>query len=141
MAFNNGVGPLERLNSLINNSATMTENAGVNIIDPAHKAVMYDTDGNVVIATSGEAAIGVILSSSFDPIYQGRQVHFLIKNIGLISAGGAINKGDLITINATGQAVVAGDGDFIFGRAFTAATVADEAVQAQINQMGFMPAS
>ena len=137
MAIVNGAGPLERLNSFINNSATIVENAGITIAEPAHKAVMYDADGNVVIATSGDVAIGLILSSSLDPIFQGRQVHILIKYIGLVEAGGVINKGDLITINATGQAVAAASGDFFFGRAFTASTVAGEVIQAQINQMGY----
>jgi len=132
------IGPLERLTSFINNSATIVENAGVDIAAPAHKAVMYDTDGNVVIATNGEEAIGVILSSSLDPIQQGRQVHILIKYIGLLEAGGAIAKGDFVTINANGQGVKAQSGDFIFGRAFTAAETAGEAVQVQINQMGYM---
>jgi hypothetical protein len=138
MAFVNEAGPLERLNSFIDPSATRTEDAGVDIIDPAHKAVMYDGDGNVVIATNGESAIGIILSSSLDPIKQGRQVHFLLKYIGLISAGDEISKGDLVTINATGQAVPADSGDFIFGRAFTGCADAGEVIQVQINQMGYM---
>ena len=134
--FVNGRGPLERLNSFINSSSTIVEKAGVNIAAPAHKAVMYDTDGNVVIATSGDKAIGLILSSSLDPIEKERQVHIIIKDIGLVEAGGEINKGDLITINANGQAITAASGAFVFGRAFTTAAVAGEVIQAQINQMG-----
>ena len=133
-------GPLERLNSSINNSATIVENAGVNIPGPAHKAVMYDTNGNVVVATSGEVAIGTVLSSSLDPIVAGRQVHIAIKYIVLMEVGAAVAKGALITVNATGQAITAAAGSFIFGRAFEAATEAGQVIQVQINQMGFMPA-
>jgi len=132
------IGPLERLNSFINNSATIWEKAGEQIDAPAHKAVMYDANGNVVLAASGDKAIGVILSSTPDPIQQGAPVHILIKHIGLLEAGGASAKGDFVTINANGQGVAAESDDFIFGRAFTAATTAGEAVQVQINQMGYM---
>ena len=136
MPYGNDSGPLERLNSFINNSSTIVERAGANLADPAHKAVKYDGDGNVVLADGGEAAIGVILSSSPDPIPQGGQVHILVKNIGLLSAAGAIKKGDLVTINADGQGIVATSGSFIFGRAFTDAAAAGEVVQVQINPMG-----
>ena len=133
-------GNLERLNSFINNSATIVEKAGVDIAAPAHKAVMYDANGDVVIATSGENAIGLILSSSPDPISAGQQVHILIKYIGLVEAGAPIEKGAKITINASGQAIPADDDTFIFGRAFTDAEAAGQVIQAQINQMGFVPA-
>jgi hypothetical protein len=131
------IGPLERLNSFINASATIWEKAGEQIDAPAHKAVMYDPDGNVVLATSGDKAIGVILSSTLDPIQKGAPVNILIKYIGLLEAGGAIAKGDFVTINTSGQGVTAQSGDFIFGRAFTAPATAGEAVQIQINPMGY----
>ena len=133
-------GPLERLNSFINASSTIAEVAGAKIDAPAHKAVMYDANGDVVLATSGEDMIGAILSSSPDPIEIGQTVHILIKDIGLLSAGAAIAKGDLLTADSNGQVVPAEDGDFIIGRALTAASAKDEVVQAQINSMGFKPA-
>ena len=132
------IGPNERLNSFINASATIWEKAGVQIDAPAHLAVMYDTNGNVVPATSGDKAIGLILSSTLDPIFANAPVHILIKYIGLGTAAAVINKGDLLTVNASGQLQPAISGDFIFGRAFTAVTTPGEAVQVQINQMGYM---
>jgi hypothetical protein len=140
MAYADG-GKLERLNAFINNSATIKEYAGAKISAPAHLAVMYDGNGNVIPATSGDKAIGLILSDTLDPVEQGGEVNILIKYIGLGVAGAAIAKGDLLTVNATGQLAVADEGDFIFGRAFTAATAEGEAVQVQINQMGYMPVS
>lgn len=131
-------GNHEFLNAFINNSSTIVEKAGTEITAPAHKAAMYDDDGNVVLADSGDKAIGVILSDSPNPIKKGCQVNILIKYIGLLEAGGAIKKGDFITINANGQGVKAGDGDFIFGRAFTAVSTAGECVQVQINPMGYI---
>ena len=132
------VGPLESLNSFINASATIWETAGAQINEPANKAVMYDTNGNVVIATSGDVAIGTILASSLDPILQGAPVHILIKYIGLLVVSAPIAKGAFVTIDANGQAIPAASGNFIFGRAFTAATEAGQAIQIQINPMGVM---
>ena len=136
--YNPPDGALERLNSFINNSATIAETAGADIADPAHKAVMYDTDGNVVTATGGDKAIGLILSSSLDPIRKGEQTHILIQHIGLGTAGASIKKGDLLTVNSEGHLIPATGGTFIFGRAYTAVSAAGEAVQVQINQMGYM---
>jgi len=130
------VGPLERLTSFIHDSPTIYANAGVQIDSPAHKAVKFDANGNVVLANNGQDAIGLILSSTLDPIAQGAPVHILIKYIGLADAGGEIAAGDLVTINSTGQAVKAASGNFIFGRAFTSVGAAGEAVQVQINHMG-----
>lgn len=131
-------GKLERLNAFINNSATIKEYAGAEIADPAHKAVMYDTDGNVVVATSGDKAIGLVLSDTLDPVKKGGEVNVLIKYIGLGVAGAAIKKGDLLTVNGSGQLIPVTSGSFIFGRAFTAASATGEAVQVQINHMGYM---
>ena len=133
-------GPLERLNSSINNSPTIAAPAAVDIPGPAHKAVMFDANGNVTIATSGDVAVGVVLSSTLDPIVAGRDTHILIKHIGLMEVGAAVPIGTLVTVNGDGQAVPAAAGDFIFGRAFETATDAGQVIQVQINQMGYVPA-
>ena len=125
-------GPLERLNSFINESPTICEIAGAQIDAPAHKAVMYDDDGNVVLATSGEKAIGILMSSCPDPITKGSRVTILISCIGLLEAGGEIKKGDRVTINSNGQGVAAKNDDHVFGRAFTASDAAGEVIQVQI---------
>ncbi len=99
---------------------------------------MYDTTGAVIFATSGDKAIGLVLSDTLDPVPKGRDVNILVKHIGLAEAGAAIAKGDLVTVNATGQVIPATSGSFIFGRAFTAAADAAELVHVQINPMGVM---
>jgi hypothetical protein len=126
----------EYLTAFINNSATITEKAGEDIPEPAHKAVMYDSNGDVVLATSGDKAIGVILSDTLNPVKQGRLVNVLIRHIGLLEAGGAIAKGDPVTVNASGQGVAAASGDFIFGWAYTATVEEGECVQVQITRSG-----
>jgi len=127
-------GELERLNSTINNSSTIVEKAGANIVEPAHKAVMYDGEGNVIVATNGETTIGFILSASLDPIEKGRQAHILIKDIGYGSAAVAVKKGDLLTVE-NGLVKPAAAGDFIVGRAFSAANPG-AVVHVQVKHMG-----
>ena len=125
-------GRKEYLNSFINDSNTITERAGAELKAPAHKAAMYDADGNAAIATSGEKAIGIILSASPDPIEKGGTVQILISCIGLLEAAGPIAKGDPVTIDASGLGKAAVAGDHIFGRAFSAASAAGECIQVRI---------
>ena len=122
----------EYLNSFINDSNTITERAGAALAAPAHKAAMYGNGGGVLIATSAEKAIGIILSAGPDPIEEGAPVHILISRIGLLEAAGPIAKGDLVSINASGQGTVAESGGRAFGRAFTAAAAAGECIQVQL---------
>ncbi|MCL2215404.1 MAG: DUF2190 family protein [Defluviitaleaceae bacterium] len=128
---------VRRFNAMINNSPTIAETLGADMTNVPHRAVMYDTNGNVVLATAGDAAIGVVLSSTMEPLTAGAQVSILIKNIGLVEAGAIIAKGDLLTVNADGVVVPATSGDGIFGRAFTAAGAPGEIIQVQINFMGY----
>jgi len=128
---------INRVNAMINNSPTIIEKLGANIESPPHKVVMYDANGDVVIATAGDVAIGAILSNTWEPMLAGQEVSILIKNIGLVEAGAAISKGTQVTVNTEGQVIPAVSGDGIFGRAFTAASAPGEVIQVQINNMGY----
>ena len=132
------------LTAFINNSPTVRENAGADITNAAHKAVMYDDGGNAVLATAGDKAVGVVLSTARsnendagDALLtkKGMAIDILVKDIGLIEAAGAIKKGDALTVNA-GRAAVAAAGDFIFGWAFSSAVAAGELVHIQITKSG-----
>ena len=53
------------LNAFINNSATIRETVAADIENAAHKAVVYDGDGNLILpAADGDPAVGVILSDA-----------------------------------------------------------------------------
>lgn len=128
----------EYLTAFIDNSPTRRETLGADIANAPHKAVMYDTDGNIVLATSSDKAVGILLSDTRQtPVdgtmtsKKGMEATILIKNIGLLEAGADITKGDLVAINATGQGEPAAAGGFAFGRAFTSAKKG-ECVQIQI---------
>ena len=130
------IGEHSFLNAFINESATITENVAVDIEEPAHKAVAYDPDGKIVLAESGETAIGLILSPSLNPLFAGERVEILIKYIGLLLTTEELLKGDPITITAGGFGRKAVAGDFIFGWAFTH-SMPGECVHCQITKTGF----
>lgn len=133
------------LTALINNSSTIREAAAVDIPNAAQKAVAFDQDGKLVLpAANGDPVIGVVLSdvSAYENgenlvTKAGTDIDVLIRDIGLIEAGEAIAKGDLISVNTSGQAVKAAAGKFILGMAFTAAENAGELIQIQITKSGF----
>lgn len=133
------------LNAFINNSATIRDALAADIIDAPHKAVAYNSEGKLALpAADGIPAIGVILSdaAAFDNgsalvSRAGTAVDVLIKNIGLIEAGEAVAKGDLLAVSAAGCARKAAAGDFILGVAITGAAAAGELVQIQITKSGY----
>ena len=127
----------EWLNSFANSSPTVACEAGEGIAAPAHKAAMYDGGGGVALADSGEKAMGIILAASPDPIGKGMPAHVLIKDIGLLEAGGPIAKGDPVTVVAGGLGAKASPGDFVFGWAHTAAEKG-ACAQVQITRSGRM---
>ena len=132
------IGGKEYLNSFINESSTIVAKAGAELVNAAHLAVMFDANGEVVIADNGADAIGLILGSSPETIAKGSDVHILIKNIGLgVAMNNSIAKGQLVTVSSTGQIVSAGENEFIFGRALTEPTAAGQLIQVQINPMGY----
>ena len=131
------IGEHNFLNAFINESASITENAAEDLELPAHRAVAYDPDGNVLYANDGETAIGVIMSPSINPIVKGKRVEIFIKYIVLLETTEELFKGDLVTITTGGYGKKAVSGDFIFGRAFTH-SMPGECVQVQINQSGYL---
>lgn len=130
------MGGHDYLNAFIYESSTIAEKAGDNLVNAAYKAVMYNSDGNIIIADKGDTAIGVVLGDCLDSVNKGDNMNILIKDIGLIEAGGVIAKGDAVSINDKGQAVKAETGSFIFGFAFSRAKAEGELIQVQINKAG-----
>lgn len=137
------------LNAFINNSATIRDVLAADIEDAAHKAVAYNSDGKLALpAADGSPVLGIILSdvTAFDTgsalvSKAGMEVDVLIKNIGLIEAGEAVAKGDLLTVGTDGCAKKATAGNFILGMAMTAAATAGELVQIHITKSGYAAAA
>ena len=134
------------LHAFMNNSATIRDVLAADVTGAAHKAVAYNAGGKLALpAADGEPAIGLIISdvsandSGVTPA--GTEVDVLIKDIGLMEAGAAVAKGDLLTVTKDGTARKAAAGEYIFGIAITAAGEAGELAQVRITQSGYMKAA
>lgn len=136
------------LNAFINNSSTIREKTAAAITNAAHKAVTYNSDGNLILpASNGVPALGFVLSdtpgneSGTDIITPaGTEIDVIIKDIGLAEAGAAIAKGAAVTVTSAGKVQTASTGNFIIGFALTAASAAGELVQVQITKSGYASA-
>lgn len=122
-------------NSFIGTSPTLREVAGEEMKEACHKAVAYDEKGNIVLASTGEKAVGLLLSTTSNTVSVGDEVDILLKDVGLLSSAEGISKGDFVTIEQ-GCGKVATAGDFIFGRAVTTGYEAGDVIQVRIGAFG-----
>ena len=109
----------------INPSATIVEKAGAEITDVRNRIVKFDENGNVILATAGtDIPVGIaIIEAGYNDISgvesgkvkAGEDVDILIKDMGVVLAGGAIKKGQEVAAGANGLAVAAADGNYVLG--------------------------
>ncbi|MFI3254448.1 MAG: hypothetical protein R3Y63_08965 [Eubacteriales bacterium] len=125
----------EYMNSFVNSSPTVREVAGEELVNACHKAVAYDEDGEIVIASTGKEAIGLLLSSTESNVSLGEEVDVLMKDVGLLVSAEAISKGNFVTI-ADGCGKVATSGTYIFGRAMTESYEAGDVIQVRVGAFG-----
>ena len=97
----------------INESPVIVDKAGAAIADVRGRAVKFDTNGNIVLAGAGEAALGVGIMTNDQNIEIGADVHVQIKDIGLVYAGAEIKKGAKLSANADGALVTATNGEAV----------------------------
>lgn len=97
----------------INESPVIVDKAGAVIADVRGKAVKFDSNGNIVLAGAGEAAIGVGIMTNDENIAVGADVHVQIKDIGLVCAGAAIKKGAKLQANADGALITHASGEAV----------------------------
>ena len=125
----------------INPSATIVEKAGAAIADVRNRIMKYDENGNVVLATAGtDIPVGIaIIEAGYNDISgvesgkanPGERVDILIKDMGVVLAGGTIKKGQEVAAGADGLAVAAAGGDYVLGFALDNAE-AGEFVEIQL---------
>ena len=113
----------------INESPVIVDKAGADIADVRGKAVKFDTNGAIVLAGAGEAALGVGIMTNDTDLKAGADVHVQIKDIGLVCAGAAIKKGEALEVGTNGAFIKATSGKPV-AIALQAATAAGEYIQA-----------
>lgn len=125
----------------INTSPTIIETAGAEIADVRNRIMKYDASGNVVLATAGtdlpigialiEAGYNDISGQTSGKVDSGDPVDILVKEIGVVLAGGTIKKGQEIAAGTDGKAVAAASGNYVLGIALENAE-ANQYVNVQI---------
>ena len=116
----------------INESPVIVDKAGATIADVRGRAVKFDTNGAIVLAGAGEAAIGVGIMTNDENIEAGKDVHVQIKDIGLVRAGAEIKKGATLQADATGALITATEGKAAVAIALDAAAAAGVYIKAII---------
>lgn len=114
----------------INQSVTIVEKAGVAIADCRKRAMIYDSNGDVILASDGtkpmvgialiEAGMNDISGVNAGRVEAGEPLDIQIKDMGYVLAGGDIAKGAEVTAGADGVAVTAAAGDYVLGIALDA---------------------
>lgn len=115
----------------INQSVTIAEPAGADIADCRNRIMVYDEDGNVVLAADGtkpfagialiEAGVNDISGVESGKVSKGDDVDIQIKDIGYVIAGEDVAKGTEVTAGADGLAKAAAAGDHVLGLALRGA--------------------
>lgn len=120
------------MTSQINPSPTIVEKAGADIEDVRGVLLKYDTNGDVVVAsTAGELVIGSGIITNNENVKTGQDVDIQIKDIGPVKVGATITKGTELMAGADGKAVAATAGKFVIGIAL------ENAVDGQLTFMQF----
>lgn len=109
----------------INQSPTIIEKAGADIVDCRNRIMKYDENGNVVLATAGtdipvgialiEAGYNDITGVESGKVKTGEQIDILVKEMGVVLVGATVKKGQEITAGADGFAAVAASGNYVLG--------------------------
>lgn len=86
----------------INQSPVIVDKAGAALADVRGRAVKFDSNGDIVLATAAGKALGVGIMTNETNIEKGADVHVQIKDIGLVYAGAAITKGAELEVGADG---------------------------------------
>lgn len=125
----------------INQSVTIVEKAGADIVDVRNRIMKYDENGCVVLAAAGaDMPVGVaIIEAGYNDITgvesgkvkAGNDVDIVIKDMTVVLAGAAIKKGQEVAAGADGKAAVAAAGNYVIGIALDNAE-ADEYLPIQI---------
>ena len=113
----------------INQTPTIVEKAGAEILDCRNRIMKYDSNGNVVLATAGtdlpvgiaiiEAGYNDITGVNSGKVAAGDAVDILVKDMGVVLAGGSIKKGQEVAAGTDGKAVAAASGNYVLGIALS----------------------
>ena len=115
----------------INSSATIDLLAASALTAPKGIALKLTSSGAALPSAGGDI-VGIAIISNPDTVPAGDRVDVQIKDIGLWTAGGTFDAGDLLATDAAGKAVKATAGDIAVARALEGAGAAGDLVKVQL---------
>ena len=121
--------------SMVDESATKVFNTAASLTGGAFTAVELGGSG-VTTANANSVPIGLLIGEYDLPIPAGEEVTAQVRGGGLWLAGESLAAGDLLAAGASGVAVKATSGKFIFAQAVEDAK-ANQAAQVQIIKAGY----
>jgi hypothetical protein len=124
----------------INNSPTIVAPASADISNGEFLAAKFSSGKIALCGTAGEHVLGLIIPEQ-DSIKADDDVTVQVKDIGLWKTGAAVAAGAELTTNASGAAITAASGNFIFAVALEAASASGKIIRVQIIKAGYKPAS
>ena len=124
----------------INTSATIDLLAASALTAPKGIALALSSSG-VALPSAGGDVVGIAIISNPDSVPAGGRVDIQVKDIGLWTAGGTFDAGDLLATDAAGKAVEAAAGKRIVARALEGAAAAGDLVKVQIINAGLVPSA
>lgn len=117
---------------MINDTPTISGEAGADIADVRCKGVKFDDNGKVVLAsTAGEAIIGVGILTNNSATKAGQDVDIQIKDIGILMVSDAVKAGAELAVDANGTFKTAEAGQFVAAIALEAG-IAEQVIRAQM---------
>lgn len=102
----------------------------------AFRAVAFDENGALVIATEQAVPVGIATPDAGEDRKAGDEITVQVTAMGIAKAGEALKRGDALAAGADGKLVKAASGKFILGFALTNAA-ADGSVTIQITKSGY----
>lgn len=108
------------------------QNAGADLSAKLYYIVKVDTDEDIILCGSGQAALGVIREGNI----ANKPVTVIYGGIAKVSAGAAFNAGVLVMSDANGQAILATTGSYAIGMALQAAGAQNEIVSVRLGPYG-----
>ena len=125
----------------INESSVISAKAGAAISGGAMLAAAMGATGTVsVVSTAGAVPVGLLIPETEAAVAAGDDVTVQVKNIGLWTAGAAVDAGALLMSDANGKAVTATAGKFVLAQALEAASADGQIIHVQIIKAGYVPA-
>ncbi len=100
-----------------------TIEAGADLSANKYHFAQVDADGQASIAGNGEESIGVIQDDNGDAA--GKAITIMSTGITKVVAGATLAPGNIVGIDANGEAVVAATGDYAHGICLTDALITE----------------